>query len=688
MNSITKKDIEKLALVGQPNSGKTTLFNWLTGFKNRTVNYPGSTVFVSSGNLSKKYQAPDEISIQLTDTPGCYSLTPKSADEEVTKKYLLNEKNLQTVICVLDGSKLEAQLPLFFQLKEAGFKIIIALTMWDLISQQNLDLKKLEQELAVPVIPINGLIGEGVWDLVKKALSCLKAEEPKTVSYKIEDWTVEQISKASKQAKKIYLLISNEGQKNKKNLFVSEKFDRVLLSPKTGLLLLGVIMFGLFSSLFWLADPFMGYVDSFFSVLIDKTYSINPDSMIVDFVANGVFASFGAVLVFVPQIFILFVGISLLEDTGYLARAVSLLDGPFSKIGLTGRSFIPFLSGYACAIPAVMAARNLSSPREKLLTFFAVPFMSCSARLPVYALLLSALFYGQSAWKPGLALSIIYVGSFLLGVFCVALLNLFIKQKKQRPFLIDLPIYRRPVLMKTLYVAWTRTKHYIFKAGPAIFVVALIIWVMISFPRNLELTDSQQIQASYAGQLGKIIEPVFEFMGVDWRVGVGLIAAFAAREVFVSALVLVFNISDGGTATALSASDGLSGVTDIASGIAPGIGTGVVSDVGAGVSKVIDAAGTGVANAVSAGTDDISLTNSLLENMRTAVHANGELVFTTASIIALIVFFMVALQCVTTTAIIYKESKSLKLALIQLVSLNVLAYVLAVITYQTFKFIG
>lgn len=625
----TNKNI--ITLIGPPNSGKTTLFNWLTGFKNRTINYPGSTVFISSGDLSSKYSMPKEFQMHIVDTPGCYSLFPKSMDEEVSKSYLFDQKNnIKTVICVLDGSKLEVQLPLFFQLKEAGFPIIIALTMWDLISQFDLDLKKLEEELGVPVVPINGLLGAGVWKLVEQSLSHVKEKSSFSIQ-NLQNWSIEKISKISDKSKSLYQSIDTKNQSHKKNLFMSERFDKIFLSPKLGLVLLAAVMFSLFSSLFWVATPFMTMIDESFSFLIDKTYQWGPaHSLATDFVANGILASFGAVLVFVPQIFILFLGISFLEDTGYLARASTLLDGPFSKIGLTGHAFIPFLSGHACAIPAAMATRNLSSSKEKLMTFFAIPFMSCSARLPVYGLLLSALFYGHSVWKPGLALSVIYISAFLLGILVVALLNVFIKSKKERPFLIDLPIYRRPVLLKILQRAGKRTNHYLVKAGPAIFVVALLVWVMTSFPRNLNLSDAEQIQASYAGQLGRWIEPLFNQMGVDWRVGVALIAAFAAREVFVSVLVLVFNIT--------------------------------------------------------AKSDD-AITSSLLENMKNAVNSQGELIFTIPSILALIVFFMIALQCVSTTAIIYKESRSFKLAAIQLVSLNVMAYVLAVGTYQGLNWI-
>ena len=385
-------------------------------------------------------------------------------------------------------------------------------------------------------------------------------------------------------------------------------------------------MFGLFSSIFWLATPFMDIIDKIFSFLIEQTgQSLAFSPKIADFISEGILASFGSVLVFVPQIFILFMGISLLEDTGYLARAVALMDGPFSKIGLSGRSFVPFLSGYACAIPSILLARNLNSKREKFMTLFSIPFMSCSARLPVYALLLSFLFYGQSAWKPGLALSLIYIASFFLGVSAVFFLNLFLKKEEKEIFLLDLPIYRRPVLTKILQNAGKRTQHYIIKAGPAIFTVALAIWLLIHFPLQPELSPAERIQHSYAGQIGRIVEPLFGAMGLDWRVGVALIAAFAAREVFVSVLVLVFSI-------------------------------------------------TAVA--------EETLSQSLLETMKAASHADGSLIFTTTSVLGLIVFFMFSLQCLSTSAVIYKESGSLKLAITQFLTLNVLAYFMSVLVYQ------
>ena len=603
-------------LVGPPNSGKTTLFNWLTGFKSQVVNYPGSTVQLSTGSLQKKYS----LNVQITDTPGIYSLFSGSADEKITSRFLFSKKS--PVILVLDSMKLEIQLPLLFQLKEAGFPLIAALTMSDLM-ETPLDLETLSRLIQTPVVLVKGLTGEGVQELASKIGSVLR--EKKTIPQPLKNWSVKKRNQILERSRQI----AHESQRGeRKNTFLSEKFDRFFLHPRWGIVLFCGVMFTLFSSLFWLAEPFMSAVDNFIGFSIDQILHWGGKSWWVDLTANGIVMSVGAVLVFVPQIFILFAGISLLEDTGYLARAVALADGPFSRVGLSGKAFVPFLSGYACAIPAVLAARNLPSRRERWMAWFAIPFMSCSARLPVYTLLLSFLFYGQAAWKPGLALTAIYTGSLLLGVAACFVLNKVLKPDSQKnPFIVDFPLYRPPRLLKVLQNAYRQTRHYIVKAGPAIFFFALVVWFATNFSGNL--TPVEEIQYSYAGYLGRWIEPFFETMGLDWRVGVGLLAAFAAREVFVSAVALLFGITAGGD----------------------------------------------------------SFTGSLLEQMTVAVNSQGERVFTTASTVGLIVFFMFSLQCLSTTAIVYKESGSLRLTSVQLVALNVLAYAAAVLTYQSLRLV-
>ena len=612
---------KKILLIGPPNSGKTSLFNWLTGFKNKVVNYPGSTVLTGRGDLLKKYG----LSCQVTDSPGTYSLYTKSEDEKITFKALFEHKENSVIVLVLDSSKLEVQLPLFFQLKSAGFSPIVALTMPDISKKSfQLDIEELSKQLKTAVLFINGLTGQGVLQIIK-IIKNLKVKN--AAVKKLKACSDEQFNKASQESRKAVENSLIKNQSLSENPFYSHKWDRFFLHPKMGFIVFSLIMFSLFSSIFWLAGPFMTAIDKSFSFLIDQSNSLlSFEPFAAELFSNGILAGFGSVMLFVPQIFILFIGISLLEDTGYLARAVALMDGPLSKIGLSGRSFVPFLSAYACAIPAVLLARNISSKKEKFLVYFSAPFMTCSARLPVYALLLSFLFYGQSAWKPGAALSFIYIFSFILGMISVVILNLAVKQTDKESFLLDLPVYRRPVFTKIFNNAFKRTKHYVTEAGPAIFVVALGIWILSYFPLAPDLPPEQQIQQSYASQLGKVFEPLFQNMGLDWRVGLALITAFAAREVFVSSLVLIFTVVKSA---------------------------------------------------------DHTLGSSLLETMQKAVHANGDPIFTTASVTALIVFFMFSLQCLSTTAIVYKESRSLKLAASQFFILNILAYVFAVICYQS-----
>ena len=612
----------KLLLIGPPNTGKTSLFNWLTGFKNKVVNYPGSTVSLSKGRLLKKYS----YSALAIDSPGIYSLlNPQSEDEEVSLKILSENKEKPIVILVLDISKLEIQLPLFFELKNKGFSVVIVLTMSDLLPKKSCpDSKKLAELLKAPVISVQSKTGEGVLKLIQT----LKGYSfPKTNKQDEEN----RVSLLNRCKKIVQSSLSPEHSlMDKENLFLSQKWDRFFLDPKIGLLLFSLIMFFLFSSIFWMATPFMTALDSFFSFLIDKSYSLLSFSpLLADLAGKGVIGGFAAVLIFLPQIFILFAGISFLEDTGYLARAAALMDGPLSKIGLSGKAFVPFLSGYACAIPAILSAKSLTSKREKLMVFFAIPFMSCSARLPVYALLLSFLFYKDSLWKPGLALTLIYIGSFLVGVLAVSILNKILKKEKSEAFLLDLPVYRSPSLLKIINRAFKQSQHYIVKAGPAIFTVSLGLWALSHFPYLEGLSDSEQMAQSYAGQMGQFLEPVFQLMGLDWRVGICLILAFAAREVFVSALLVIFMITK----------------------------------------------------------DSMSLMDSLLETMKTAVNSEGALIFSTASSLSLIVFFMISLQCLSTSAIVYKESGSLRFSILQFVVLNASAIMIAILCYQALNFI-
>ena len=648
-----------LILLGPPNSGKTTLFNWITGYRRKTVNYPGSTADLAFGKTKT-----GKPTWTVVDTPGLYSLFSSSPEAEITKK-ILSPSTSKAIVLVLDSTRLKRQLPLLFQIQSAGWPVVVALTMYDIQKKSaSLDMRQLSGLLKVPVCPIEGLLGGGVPELLKTARShfnktcfeqaaALGGFSASKVGMKQEHSNKANITlsrpissvkwsenKQSAYLKKATKIVDKIGIKKEKTSIGrrTKIWDSFLLHPLFGFVFLLVILFTFFSSLFWLAKPFMEGVDKGIGWGVTALLNSDPSKGLwMDFLANGVLTGFGSFLIFIPQIFILFLGLYLLEDSGYMARAVSLLDGPFSRIGLSGKSLFPFLSGFACAIPAILSARAISSKRERWITIFVMPFMTCSARLPVYALLLGFVFYGDSTWKPGLGMSVLYFLSLLLGVVAAGLLNLFIPIDKKSSFFIELPLYRRPVLKSVLSVSWSRTKHFISKAGPVIFVFSLLMWVATNYPRPVggvsadssSVSESTGIEQSYAGRFGQTIEPVFEKMGGDWRVGVSLLSAFVAREVFVSVLAVTLKNTQNQTLK----------------------------------------------------TSDNQKNTGLVQVMKQTQQTGGTPLFSKASIWALLVFFVFSLQCLSTTAVVYKETGSWKWAGAQLVGFNLLAYVSAVLTY-------
>lgn len=643
-----------IALVGSPNSGKTTLFNWLTGSRFKTVNYPGATVDYSVGQTHERFGD----SLMVMDTPGTYSLDPKSPDERVTCAAIFSHRDFgaaRLIVSIVDATQLSRHLYITHQLIEAGFDVVVAVTMSDLLSEkeERLDTEVLSRELGgIPVVLIDGRLGGGVTELVQALRRTVAEIDARPVSRSapqpLPAWSVEKVEATFKVTDRLSRSVitpitpvtttplpglkpSTKSQQKTTAQERSRKIDRVLLHPVWGLVIFFGLMAALFTSIFWVAAPLMDLVDGGFSALGERILSLAPENLVTQFLANGVIASLSSVLVFVPQIFILFIGIILLEDSGYLARSATLVDKPLSKLGLGGRSFVPLLSGYACAVPAMMAARTINSRRERWLTLFIIPLMSCSARLPVYALLLSFLFHGQAAWKAGLTLAGIYFGSLVVGALGAVIAGRFLKMKDKSFFMLELPVYRRPQLSLVLRQALMRTKSYVRRAGPPIFLFALIVWVGTTFPKYNVEDATERLNSSYAAQLGHVIEPVFEPMGGDWRTGVGLISAFAAREVFVSSLAVVFNVADG---------------------------------------------------------DDASMQDTLLSKMHEAKAPNGLPLFTFASVMGLILFFMIALQCLSTVMVAVRESGGWKFAVAQLVIFNVVAYVLVVAVVQGLRAIG
>lgn len=610
-----------IPLIGAPNSGKSTLFNWLTGSKQKAVNYPGSTVEYSRGHLLEVYKCP----VEVIDTPGIYSLFPKTNDEEVTANILKNN-TYQKVILVVDATQLQRHLYIYKQLHEAGYNIIIALMMTDLLkkSKRQINIALLEQELGVKVFPIEGRLGAGV-----KELAAMLDTETNTSGASINNlvrWDAEKQQLAHDTVTEIMTKVTlyPQGQASKNLLDWTFKLDQVFLHSVLGITLFISFMFLVFASIFWFAAPFMDFIDGLFGSLGEQILTLLPDTLIGDFLANGVVASIGAFAVFAPQIFILFFLIGVLEDSGYLARAASLVDRFFSKIGMNGKAFVPLLSGFACAVPAMMATRTIENKKERWITMFILPIMTCSARLPVYALFIAFLFH-DNPLLGGVVMALVYFVSLAIGLIFSAILNLLIKDKSPTKFILELPLYRVPMWKNITFNSYKRTMSYLTKAGPVIFVLALIIWLASTFPNYKEEDPIKRFDTSYAASAGHVIEPVFEPMGGDWRIGAAMVTTFAAREVFVGTLAILFKVTDE---------------------------------------------------------DEDAQTQTLLERMKGATHADGSPLFTFPLVVALMVFFIFALQCIATFAIAKKEMNSTRFAVIQLVSLNVIAYIMAVLTYQ------
>lgn len=610
----------RVALVGSPNSGKTSLFNWLTGMRSKTVNYPGSTVESRRGQGLPVYKH----SFEVIDTPGIYSLRPASKDEEVTLGILQSEK-LDRLILVLDASQLKRQMLIALQLRELGIPFSVALTMHDLAVKNQVDLhvSALSEILQAPVVVVDGRLGGGVKDLVAAAIVTGPAFSPARHAVNMEDEGL--VERLTKEGRLLAARVTHEKAARRR-----ETLDRFFVHSILSLPIFILVMTALFTSVFFLAAPLMDMVDAFFVSTSETVAGVLGEGLFSQFVSGGLIEGTGAVLVFVPQIFILFFGLSLLEESGYLARASTLIDRPLHWVGLSGRSFVPLLSGFACAVPAVMATRNLKSERERWIAVFIIPLMTCSARLPVYALLLAFIFAGEAAWKPGLGLAAIYFGSVLIGGAAAWILHKMAKTKERSYFLMELPPYRMPRFARMFYDSFMRTKAYVLRAGPIIFGFVLILWIATHFPYDAAWSETEQLANSVLGRLGVWLGPVFHPMGLDWRAGIALLSAFVAREVFVSAMAVIYNL------------------------------TGVAED---------------------------SLQDTLMEQMRLATFSDGSPIFTLPAVIALIVFVMIALQCISTTGVVVREMGSWKYGIAQLVVMNVVAYLAAVATFQTLSLI-
>lgn len=699
-----------IALVGNPNSGKTSLFNVLTGLNQKVGNFPGVTVDKKTGSC----QVSDSLTANIIDLPGTYSLYPKRADEWVSYKVLLNQDehvSPDLVVLVADASNLKRNLLFCSQIIDLKIPVVIALTMMDLARKNGtqVDIPGLERELGVPVVAINPRKNKGISSLKKAvqlasenmnqvpardfidvspdfavAVQSVRELLPGISNYtaihylinhehfSLDDGTHAAIKKVEianrfnptrAQADEImqrYGKIKHimqqavvESDPLKKSLF-TEKLDNVLLHRTWGYVILVAVLFLLFQSVFWIAGYPMDAIEWGFSKLSGWLSDVMPPNWFSDLLINGIVAGLSGIFLFVPQIMILFGLITLLEDTGYMARISFLTDKLMRKAGLNGKSVMPMISGFACAVPAIMSARNIENRKERLLTIMVTPLMSCSARLPVYTILValvipSKLYFGFLSLQ-GLVMMGLYLLGTVMALTVSWVMKWFIRSTERSFFILELPVYRGPRKRNILYTMLEKARIFVFDAGKVIMLISLLLWALSSYgpPQKMKeisakydamiqgdpgksaeygrLKKMELLQASYAGHLGKAIEPAIRPLGYDWKIGIALITSFAAREVFVGTMATLYSVGN-----------------------------------------------------------DTDTDNTLRQKMKAAVREDGTKVYTLATGISLMIFYVFAMQCMSTLAIVKRETRSWKWPVIQLLYMTGLAYILSFLAYQLFR---
>jgi len=535
----------RIALIGMPNVGKTALFNRLTGSHQRVANFPGVTVEAKYGELLQ------DSSIEVIDYPGLYSLDSTTLDEKVSRDFLLLDWPHRTedqIVLVLDATNLDKSLFLAIQLQELGYHFLIALNLMDEAQKRGLklNLSLMEQKLGKKIIPVSASTGEGVTELVGAIRSIDLRHEKQVELPEKKDWY-----KSFRDSKKIHhifkvidhLLKEVTLSPLKPDRF-SDRVDQYVLHPVWGALILSLLLLVMFQALFSWASPLQDGIESLFQLVSEflAPYLTNPifKSLVIDGIISGV----GGVVVFLPQILILFLFIQFLEDVGYLGRAAFLMDGIMRKLGLPGKAIIPLLSSHACAVPGLMSTRVIENNRERLVTMMVIPLTTCSARLPVYAVLISALFPAEGFWGqnfitlPAMVMFILYLSGIFSAFFMAALFQKTLKEISPSMLLMELPPYRIPRLASIVRVLLHRGKIFLTRAGTVILAVSLVIWVLMTFPYGAP------VDQSYAAMIGKFLTPVFSPLGFDWRLTTALIPSIGAREVMVSALSMVLSMEN------------------------------------------------------------------------------------------------------------------------------------------------
>ena len=601
--------MQRILMVGKPNCGKSLLFNQLTGLRQKVANYPGITVEITRGKCDQ---------FELVDLPGAYSLNGLTRDEVIAVdeiKRSVADDDTSMVLVVLDATRLAQSLVMGLQVQRLAFEhnkpVMFALNFIDEVKRvgETIDTDGLSKALGSPVLALSARSLDGLHEFKQSLLGM--AGEP-------ERYATTNGTPHAEAADRSQELARDFGIQHDIVLKNQNRIDNFMLNNWTGGLIFIAVMFVLFQSIFTLATPLMDGVESFIETLAGGVGAVTAEGVVHDFINDAIFGGFGSFLVFVPQIMVLTLIIGLLEDSGYLARAALMCHRPLSFFGLSGRSFIPYLSGHACAIPAIMAARTIESPHKRLITMLTIPLMSCSARLPVYALLVAVLVPANETFlgifnMQGAAFFGLYFFGIFMALVVSQILNRFLPrdlEKTDMPFILELPTYRLPHWKPLFQRVLNSGIMFIKRAGPIIFMVSVGIWILGYFPLNSTLQDS------WLGQIGHFIEPVFAPMGLDWRYGVAILMSFLAREVFVGALGTLF---------------GLEGADEDVAGLAE------------------------------------------------RVQADG---MTTEAGLGLMLFYVVALQCVATVAMLKGESGSSKLSWGLYVAYGLLAYAIAVAVNQ------
>lgn len=672
------KKQKQILLAGNPNVGKSTLFNILCNKKQKTGNYAGVTVASHSGNYVYKNEE-----IEVIDLPGSYSIYPTSEDEAIFSRYLIQE-NYSGVVYIADAINMRRSLLLFQQIQDLGIPAILVVNQVDEAEKRGIkiDISKLSKILNIPVFETNAKQNIGI-ESVREAVFTNQFKvsdnnsfeiplEQKALVYKVSSntseknlykiWTLLAADTYLGKIENVNEIITQEDSKcsvpkrlqitetvrryqsidkitaqiteKKPQLkeLLTEKLDKVLVHKFWGYVVFLLILLMIFQGVFFLAEYPMTWIEEFFTWLSLFSAEHLPEGPINSLVSSGIIPGIGGILVFAPQIGILLYFLYLLEDSGYMARVVFLMDRMLRPFGLNGKSIVPLVSGTACAIPAIMSTRNIENVKERLITILVTPFMTCSARLPIYSIIIGLIIPDNNFLGikyRAIALMIMYLLGFLMALISSFILKSFIKTKIKSFLVMDLPTYKMPLFGYDFKLVLGKVWEFISGAGKVIFTVSIILWALSYFGPSQHkdeiLATDSSLDHSYLGRIGRTMEPAIAPLGYDWKMGIGILTSFAAREVFVGTLSTLYSL------------------------------------------------------------DDEAPEGKLIEKMRLDVKPNGEKVFSFATGVSILIFYAFAMQCISTIAVVYRETKSLKWTILQTVSMTLLAYFSALIVYQILK---